>query len=846
MCDKQMKDIESLLKQAPDPPRLDHSRREVIWQNIEPALGPEEPRSAAERKATGTPDRRFRWLVWATAAAAVLILALILGRYVILPERPGPEEPAASIAFGEIQIARGRCTVTDPQGREQTVAAGQSVGVGDILSVGPTGGVRVRLHDQSEIWLCEGTQIECSHLRSDPGPTLRLVGGELRADVTASPAQLFAVETPTATLNVLGTQFNCQVFSNLGPKERLTMSTKNIMQRAFTVLTVLSGTVEVCGLNGPQTVHATQRSIVTSSTATVASVRNPQYTQQWLGEPGSRSGPTIPYCLPVALHVLQSLWVYDVEGQQSHHVTDFLGTPPRIVARVAADLALIKVGSLIQSHFGGGMGGSGKALVDDQVLLVNLRTGAKIVAPSLQGCDPLYLSMSPDRRKLAFVGSCGAGQESEQGVFVIDIESAEITKRLAGAIKTRPNWSPDSRWLVVSKAEGYVTDHPLVLIDTLTGEVVETGLKGAGAVFSPDGREIVYSSGFARGGSWYQGIPSTGNLFAAPLAGGPARQITFIKGGGAVLPDFSPDGSFIVYCEHRREKGRPRLTHHLLDAKTRQDQPICEAAISDAITWLDGGTSLAIAANTSAPKDKVAVRIVDIVNGRATVREVSAATGDLPDDLAQAGRQFAERLAVIGEALDTVRRAEDMHELERLVRTWPQIERSLIALADEVANDKDTQGPWQALALTKLDFAPYIAYCSGESGLSLEQRVDRIVERNLNAYIPSVLSFYCKEHSGLPSGLEALARWAPRGGRWQIDHIRGGDAEVIRRWFVVPGADPDQVVTSYTLVDSESGQGRWVIQSPRLPSGRIYKAVYNVERDGRGQFQIRHDVQAVE
>lgn len=842
MGKERTKDIESLLKQAPDPPRMDHSRRKAIWRNLESALGAKESRSARERKAKRMPGRRVRWLLSGAAAAAIVFLALILKQGIILPESPGPEKPGAS-AFGEVQIVRGLCTLTDPQGRERALASGESVGIGDILSVGPTGGVRIRLRDQSEIWLCEGAQIECCHLRPDPRPTLRLVRGELRADVTPDPAQRFTVETPTATLNVRGTQFNCQVFSNLDPKKGSTMSTKDIMQRAFVVLTVLSGMVEVCGLNGSQTVHATQRSIVTSNKATVASMRNPEYTQQWLGEPGSRSGPTIPYFLPVASYMLHSLWTYDIERQASYHVTDILGSSPRILLRVDADLALIEVHSLIHSRSGGGIGSSGKPLVEDQIFLVNLRTGAKMLTPHLQGCDPLYLSMSPDRRKLAFVGSRdqGAGQKREQGLFVIDIESAEITKRLDRAIKTRPNWSPDSRWLVVSQAEGYVNDHPLILIDTLTGELVETGLNGAGAVFSPDGRKIAYASGFARNGAWYQGIPSSGNLFVAPVPDGPARQATLLENGGAVLPSFSPDGSFIVYWEKRRGQD----TLHLLDTNTLQDQAVCEAKISS-IAWLGGDTSLAITGNTRAPKDEVAVRIVDIVDGHATVRDVSATTRNLPDDMAQAGRQFAKRLAVFGEALDTARRAQDLHELERVGQTWQEIERAFDALVEEVTNDKDTQEPWQALALTKVDFAQYIAYCRSENALSLEQRADRIVGRNLNAYIRSMLQLYYEEHGTLPSGPEVLARWATRGGQWQINHIRSSHTETIRRWFVVPGDDPAQVLTSYTLVDSDSERGRWVMQSPRLPSGRIYRAVYRVERDTRGQFHVRQDVQAVE
>ncbi|MBN2132697.1 MAG: FecR domain-containing protein [Sedimentisphaerales bacterium] len=835
MRSEQPNDIESLLGEAPDPPQMDRGGREAIWRSLESSLRAEGARGPVEGRTPKSRVRRSWWLLRAAVAAAVLALALILARNVILPG-----SRAASIPFGKIQIARGRCTATDRKGRERDLDADRSVSIGDTLSVGPAGGARIRLHDQSEIWLCGGTQVECIALRSDPGPTLRLVRGELRADVTADPDQLFAVETPTATLNVLGTQFHCQVFSNPNPVEGPTMSAKQILQRAFMVLTVLSGTVEVSGGNGPRAVHAAQRSIVASNTATVTDVRNPQYAQQWLGEPGSRAGATILYILPLAPSMLYSLWATDDQDHDPHHVTDFVGTAPRVILRVDGDAVLVEAGSLIHAHVGGGIciAGSGRPLIADQVFLVDLKTGQKMLMPYLDDCDPLYPSMSPDRRKLAFVGSRGTGQQRDFGLFVIDIESAEIKKMLDGAIKTCPNWSPDSRWLVVSRAEGYVTNHALVLVDTLTGEVVETGLRGAGAVFAPEGQEIAYVADFAQGGHWYQGVPCTGNLYRASVPSGPARQLTFLTDAGAVLPTFSPDGSYLAYWEVR---GR-EYTLHLLHTETGEDQTVCRGPASP-IQWLDAGTSLALTGKPYVPQEKAVVRIVDIVDGRAAVRDVSATTGELPEDMTRAARQFAERLSTLGEALDKARHAADMHELERVQAAWQETEQIFGALADEVAKGQ----PWEALVLSELDFAPYVARFTDESNLTVEERADRIVHSHLQGYIPALLGMYCQEHGVLPDGLEALARWATQGGQWRIDHVRGDDTETVRRWFVVPGADPDQVVTSYTLVDTESTQDRWVLQGPRLPSGRMYRAVYDVEKNVAGGLTVRaRDVQAIE
>ncbi|MBN1363032.1 MAG: FecR domain-containing protein [Sedimentisphaerales bacterium] len=836
MGSKRMNDIEAFLKRAPKPPQMDRTRRRAIWQNIEASLGGEEDH-ADKRREVGRRDRRLWWLAAGASAAAVVALVLILRPGLPQPQKVERHQPTVLPVFGWVEIARGRCAGTDPQGRERALASGESIHTGDTLSVGPAGGARIRLHDQSEVWLCQGTQIECGSLRSEAKPTLRLLRGELRANITASPGQLFAVETPTALLNVLGTQFNCQAFPHPNPAEAPTMSTKEIVQKAFTVLTVLSGTVQVCGGNGPQTIHATQRSVVGPDTATVAAVPNTEYTRQWLGEPGSRGGPTILYLLPVVPSMLHSLWAMDGQDGEPRHVTDFVGSWARVILRVDGDLALIGVGSLIHTHVGGGIGSAGRPLAEDQVFLVNLKTGAKTHAPHMEDCDPLYLSMSPDRRKLAFVGSRQAGPQPEFGLFVIDIESAQVARMLDGAIKTCPNWSPDSRWLVVSKSEGYVTDHWLVLVDTLAGEVVETGLHGAGAVFAPEGQEIVYSSGLARGGRWYQGVPSTGNLYRASLPSGPARQVTSLTDAGAVLPMFSPDGSFVAYWELR---GKEQM-FHLLHTETGNDQPVCEGPISP-IVWLDAGTSLALTGDTRAPQNEAVVRIVDIVDGRAAVRDVSATRRELPEDMAEAGRQFAARLFVVGEALDAARHAEDMQEVERAQTTWQQISQTFSAFVDEVTGGQ----AWEALALSELDFAPYLTRFDQERRLSLAERADRVVYARLHGYIPAVLNMYCQKHDALPANPEALARWATEGGSWRINHVRGSDTEIIRHWFIMPGVDPNQVVTSYALVDCDPEQGRWVLQSPRLPSGRMYRAVYRVEKDPRGSFHTREEIQAIE
>ena len=71
-------------------------------------------------------------------------------------------------------------------------------------------------------------------------------------------------------------------------------------------------------------------------------------------------------------------------------------------------------------------------------------------------------------------------------MFVLDLESLKVERVLEGWMKTCPHWSPDSRWLAITTAEGYVHDldaYKIVLLDTATKQVVQTGLVGAGRPF---------------------------------------------------------------------------------------------------------------------------------------------------------------------------------------------------------------------------------------------------------------------------------------------------------------------------------------------------------------------------
>ncbi len=408
--------------------------------------------------------RLLAWSASALAVAAVLVFTVIISRRADVPREQVDLAPAS---IGQVDIVRGRCVRVTADNEEKPLAPGDALETGDRLQVGPGGGLRIRLADGSTLWLCAGTELVCVGQRSSASPTMRLLRGEIRADITPSEEQTLSIETPAATLRVLGTQFNCRLLPAISQKEDETMKRlRNALQKAIFIVTVLSGSVAIEAANSQQIVYEGQRAMVASGAAAspAETIENTDYSRNWLGEPGRQLKPDALFFTTIRDYQLHSLWAVDLGSGQARHITNFVGGSPRVVQRLGPDTALIEVRSVLFAHSGNRpIGSSGRPFVNNQVMLVDLRTGEKIPMVPLRDCVPWYMELSPDRRKLAFVGFCQPDKDSERtfGVFVLDMETFQLERLLAGRMKTAPHWSPDSRWLAISKSQRYTNKHKI-------------------------------------------------------------------------------------------------------------------------------------------------------------------------------------------------------------------------------------------------------------------------------------------------------------------------------------------------------------------------------------------------
>lgn len=150
---------------------------------------------------------------------------------------------------------------------------------------------------------------------------------------------------------------------------------------------------------------------------------------------------------------------------------------------------------------------------------------------NLPGGRPLFLALSPDGRRLAFVAiiqqKSGGGR---QELSIRSLDSVEVRPLEGTELARTPFWSPDSRFI------GFFADGKLKTIPAAGGPAVslcgETGL-GGGGTWNRAG-VILFAS-------------DDGKLHRVSAAGGPCTAVNFLdKDSYGRFPEFLPDGSHFL------------------------------------------------------------------------------------------------------------------------------------------------------------------------------------------------------------------------------------------------------------------------------------------------------------
>ena len=169
---------------------------------------------------------------------------------------------------------------------------------------------------------------------------------------------------------------------------------------------------------------------------------------------------------------------------------------------------------------------------------------------------------SPDGRKIAFISDRSGGEN----VWLMNADGSDTTALTTGNnnMYVSPAWSPDSKYVVVSKSGGlggtaklwmYHVDGGKGVALTTTPALPPT-LKQLGATVTKDGRYIWYA---ARQGDWqYNAIGPQYQLYVWDRETGRTSQMSR-RFGSAFRPALSPDGKLLVYAARFETKTGLRI-----------------------------------------------------------------------------------------------------------------------------------------------------------------------------------------------------------------------------------------------------------------------------------------------
>lgn len=187
--------------------------------------------------------------------------------------------------------------------------------------------------------------------------------------------------------------------------------------------------------------------------------------------------------------------------------------------------------------------------------------------------------VSPDGDVIAFQHESSGGKRELKLAAAAGGGSATVLPNLQDS--TYVTFSPDSK-LVAALRGSELGKRSLVLIDVVSGTLLRTVATGyfSGVSFSPDGTELAYSVAAS------EKYPQKSNVFAAPVAGGKAVQLT--SDGISQAPLWGPNGKivFVKQLGAKTRKYGPKNELYLMNANGSQQKRLTHTQVGQLLTGL--------------------------------------------------------------------------------------------------------------------------------------------------------------------------------------------------------------------------------------------------------------------
>ena len=183
--------------------------------------------------------------------------------------------------------------------------------------------------------------------------------------------------------------------------------------------------------------------------------------------------------------------------------------------------------------------------------LLDLRTGETTPLPSwISHGDRNRFTISPDGSLVAYHHRPkDATRRPERQIFIAHLDGTGIRQITHDAKAIQPAWSPDGTMIAYHGRPSLDTRGKIFVIDLESGKTTQvTYERGVVSVpqFSPDGSSIVYTAKRPRGSQ----------VRIVPVTGGTGSRLVGGHGSSASDASLSPDGSLLVYiCDDFHSRG---------------------------------------------------------------------------------------------------------------------------------------------------------------------------------------------------------------------------------------------------------------------------------------------------
>ena len=186
---------------------------------------------------------------------------------------------------------------------------------------------------------------------------------------------------------------------------------------------------------------------------------------------------------------------------------------------------------------------------------------------------------SPDGKLLAY----SSDKDGREEIYIVPVDGTAPAKKITSidALKGGSEWSPDSKWLLVSTSDG-----KLMKVDASGKEAAkELVASKYGAIntahWSPDGKSIVYAR---------SDVTRSSDVYLIPSTGGEEKKITF-DSGDEMNPKFSADGLKVYFVRREGDfsEGQRPQAHVFVVPLEKLDRDPLEPAPAEANEGGPGG-----------------------------------------------------------------------------------------------------------------------------------------------------------------------------------------------------------------------------------------------------------------